>query len=302
MIKSVTAINHLGESLKMVLDRPEETGIIVSQIDGLGPVKANLYLSESAMMDGGTHNGSRLTTRNIVINLDFRLAADAEDLRLETYKYFPEKKEITLEFETTHRHVKAFGWVESNTPDIFQPESSSQISILCGDPFFYKVGQMQATTFSGIVPEFEFIYENNSLTQKLTEFGEIMHKQENVVNYIGDADVGVTITIHATGPARNITIYNARSREVMYIDTDYIQTLTGSPFSSGDDIIIKTSIGKKSVTLLRAGLTYNILNCLRKGSDWFQLTKGGNIFAYDAEEGALELWFKIENETLYTGV
>lgn len=302
MIKSITAINHLGESLELILDKPEKSGIIVTQIDGLGPVKANLYLSESAMVDGGTHNGSRLSTRNIVINLDFRLAVDAEELRLKTYKYFPEKKEITLELWTNVRHVKAFGWVESNTPDIFSPESSSQISILCGDPFFYDAEPIQETLFSGIDPEFEFPFENNHYTQKLIEFGEIYHRQEYVVNYLGDADVGVEITIHATGPARNITIYNSRTREVMYIDTDYIQTLTGQAFGAGDDIIINTSIGKKSITLLRAGYTHNILNCLRRGSDWFQLTKGGNLFAYDAEEGSLELWFKMRNETLYTGV
>lgn len=286
----------------MILDKPEDSGIIVSQIDGLGPPKVNLYSSESAMMDGGTYNGSRLTSRNIVITLDFRLAADAEALRLETYKYFPEKKRITLEIETGLRKVKAYGYVESNAPNIFEAEVTSQISILCSDPFFYNAYGTQVTVFSGIIPKFGFPFGNNSLSEPLIEFGEIVHKQEQTVNYIGDADVGITITIHAIGPAKNITIYNSQTREVMYLDTDYIESLTGDPFKAGDDIVINTSIGKKGIKLLRAGIEYNILNCMRKDSNWFQLTKGANIFAYDAEEGALELQFKIENEVLYKGV
>ena len=42
MIKSVTVVNHLGESLKLDLASPEKSGFIVKSIEGLGPVKATL--------------------------------------------------------------------------------------------------------------------------------------------------------------------------------------------------------------------------------------------------------------------
>lgn len=45
-----------------------------------------------------------------------------------------------------------------------------------------------------------------------------------------------------------------------------------------------------------------VLNALDKESDWFQLTKGDNIFAYTADEGAENLQFKIENRIIYEGV
>ena len=38
--------------------------------------------------------------------------------------------------------------------------------------------------------------------------GEIKNETEQVVVYNGDAEIGVTITIHAIGEASNITIYN----------------------------------------------------------------------------------------------
>ena len=145
-------------------------------------------------------------------------------------------------------------------------------------------------------------FENNSLTEKLINFGDIVHMYENVVTYKGDASVGIIITIHALDTVKDIVIYNARTREVMRINTDFIQTLTGQAYGAGDDIIINTKRGEKSVTLLRAGLTTNILNCLGKGSSWFQLSKGDNIFIYNATEGAMSIQFKIENDTIYEGV
>jgi len=78
--------------------------------------------------------------------------------------------------------------------------------------------------------------------------------------------------------------------------------MTGSGIIYGDDIIISTIKGKKSVTLLRGGMPFNILNCLDKNADWFQLSKGTNIFAYTALEGSENLQFTVENRIAYEGV
>ena len=88
----------------------------------------------------------------------------------------------------------------------------------------------------------------------------------------------------------------------MRIDTDKLEKLTGSGMVAGDEIIISTIKGDKSITLLRNGIDTNILNCLDKDSDWFQLSKGDNIFAYVVEEGTTNVQFKIENRTAFEGV
>ena len=54
--------------------------------------------------------------------------------------------------------------------------------------------------------------------------------------------------------------------------------------------------------LLRNGLYTNILNCLDRDSDWFQLSKGDNLFAFVAEEGTSNLQFRIQNKIVYEGV
>ena len=70
---------------------------------------------------------------------------------------------------------------------------------------------------------------------------------------------------------------------------------------SGDEIVINTMKGEKSIVLIREGIVTNILNCLSKDSDWFTLSKGDNVFAFTAEEGLDSLQFYIENYIVYEG-
>lgn len=275
-----------------------------SQISGLGPSKADINTTEISTNDGSLYNSARVNSRNIVMSLKLMFNPQIEDTRHDSYKYFPIKKKVTLLIETDNRICETYGYVESNEPDIFSSDETTQISIVCPDPYFYSAGPdgTNTTIFYGVEPLFEFAFSNESLTESLIEFGEIKNETEQTVYYSGDAEIGVVITIHAIGNVRNITIYNTGTREVMRIDTDKLKQLTGSGMVAGDEIIISTIKGDKSITLLRNGIYTNILNCLDKDSDWFQLSKGDNIFAYVVEEGTTNVQFKIENRTAFEGV
>lgn len=304
MIKSVTVTNYLGDSLKMELGKPEESGFLITSIDGLGPAQGDVSMTELAAADGSVYNSARVETRNIVINIKYLFADTIEEARLKSYKYFPVKKKLTLLIETDNRLATIDGYVESNSPDIFSNSETTQVSILCAYPYFYSAGEdgNQLTVFSGIEPMFEFEFSNESLTESLLEFGEIRNREESVVTYYGDAEVGVKINIHAVGPASNISIYNTRTREKMHIDTTKIETITGEGLIAGDDIIINTVVGDKYVHLVRKGKVTNIINALDKYSDWFTLSRGDNIFAFTADSGSNNLQFQIENRLLYEGV
>lgn len=304
MIRAITFTNYLGDSIKLDLARPEESGFIVKSMTGLGPGKASINTTEVATNDGSLFNSSRMPSRNIVISLGYMWNATIEEARQLSYKYFPIKKKITVLIETDNRKAEIEGYVESNDPTIFSSDEGSDISIICPNPFFYSAGAdgINTTIFYGVEALFEFPFGNESLTENLLEMGEIKNDTERVVVYNGDAEIGVTITIHAIGEADTITIYNTGTREVMRIDTDKLEKFTGSGIVAGDEIIICTVKGSKSITLLRSGKTTNILNCLDKDADWFQLTKGDNIFAYTAEYGSTNLQFRIENQIIYEGV
>lgn len=304
MIKSITVTNYLGDSIKLELARPEKSGFIVKSVTGLGSGKANINMTEVATNDGGLFNSSRLPSRNIVISLEYLWKDSIEEVRYLSYKYFPIKKKLTLLIETDTRQAEIEGYTETNEPNIFSKNEGSDISIICPNPFFYsaKDGGINTTIFYGIEPLFEFPFGNESLYECLLLMGEIQNQTEKTIVYSGDSEIGVTITIHAIGEARHITIYNTNTREVMRINTDKLEALTGSGIVAGDDIIICTVKGQKSITLLRAGRTTNILNCLDKNAHWFQLTNGDNIFAYTAEEGSGNLQFRVENRIVYEGV
>lgn len=304
MIKTVTVTNYLGESLTLELKNPWDIGIAITKIEGLGPVKADINSTEISSGDGARFNSARIGTRNIVFTFRLLEAPTVEDSRQKTYKYFPIKTNVTLLFETDNRLCQITGYVESNKPNIFSEEEDTQISIICPNPYFISMenGGMNTVVFFGSEPTFEFPFSNESLTDPLIIFGNIKLRQEEIVLYDGDSQVGFTIKMHALGEVRQITIYNTKTRESMNIDTDILNEITGSGIVAGDEITISTIKGDKHITLLRNGKEINILNALGKDVDWFQLAKGNNRFAYICEYGAENLEFSINYQTLYEGV
>lgn len=306
MIKSITVTNYLGNSLELELARPEKSGLIVKSITGLGPSKANINVTDISTNDGALFNSSRLQKRNIVFKLvyDWNNPKSIEELRLLTYSYFPIKKKLRLTFKLDQRTAYIDGYVESNEPDIFSKQSGCQISIICPDPYFYSAGEegKQNTSFSNTTVEFEFPFENELPDEPTIEFGNIELLSANTVYYLGDAEVGITLRLHAIGTVVNPSIYNITTREQMSISSEKLEKLTGANFHAGDDIIICTVKGSKSVTLLREGKTTNILNCLDKNSNWFQLSQGDNLFSYTADDGSDRIIFEIENRIIYEGI
>lgn len=304
MIKSVTITNHLDESIKLDLFNPEESGFIIKNIEGLGPVKANINFKELATNDGAIDNSARLSSRNIVMSLQFMESPTIEETRLKSYKYFPIKRNIKFLIETDSRICETIGRVETNVPTIFSNAEGCQISILCSNPYFYSAGEngTNQTIFYGTEPLFEFPFSNESLTEDLIEFGSIENRTEGTIYYDGDAEIGITIQIHAVGEAEGLVIYNTKTREIMRINDDKLKSLMGSGIQAGDEITITTSRGEKGIYMLRSGVTTNILNSLEKPIKWFQLSKGDNAFAYTASAGLTNLQFRIENKVIYEGV
>lgn len=305
LIKSITVKNYLNKEITLELTRPDKSGLIVKSVEGLGPAKANINVTDISTSDGGIFNSSRLDKRNIVMNLGFLQSSteSIEDIRQKTYMYFPIKKKVHLTIVTDNHTLETDGYIESNEPDIFSKNEGCSISIICPVPFFYSKND-NTTSFSGVESSFHFPFANDSLQDPLLEMGVIQNKSEHIIVYDGNSEIGMTINIHATGEATNITILNVLTGDKMIINTDRLKTImsTETAIIKGDTIVINTVRGDKSITLLRDGVTTNILNCLDRGSKWFTLTKGDNIFSYDAETGATNLQFYIVNKVAYDGV
>ena len=307
MVKEVTITNYLGNEITYSFDNPtidDKTGLFITEIEGLGPVKATVNMTQLATADGDIYNSSRLAGRNIVIKARFTYADTIEEARLMSYKYFPIGHKLKFKIKTENRLAETEGYVESNEPNIFSKESDMQVSVLCESPFFFSVDEdgKQQTNFSNVVAMFEFPFSNESLTEPLLEFGRIINKKENTVYYDGDAETGCVIHLHAIGNVEMVNIYNIKTGEKMVLDTDKLETLTGNKIIYGDTITISTVKGNKYIILLRNGVTYNILNILGKDTEWFQLARGDNLFAYTAEYGEQNVQFMVEAQIIFEGV
>ena len=341
MIKSVIATNYLGESLEMGIGDPDESGLLISSIDGLGPGASEINITELAATDGAVYNSSRIASRNIVINIIFKGNPSIEDSRYLTYKLFPLKKPINLLVTTDKRSLQIDGFVESNEPSIFEQQEGTSISIVCPNPFFYSLSEMHIN-FGSIEPMFEFPFWNDIEetvevipekdvlmdtfwdpildssnepingteefvaevdTNKHLIFGEIHTSGYEYIHYYeGDVGTGVVMTVHFLGPVTGLSIYNVETNEIMRIDTDKLAKIIGSEIQPYDDLIISTITGKKHLTFWRDGKSYNVLNCLSRDSDWLKLDIGRNILSYKADSGYRNLEFDIEYRPLYEGV
>ena len=90
----------------------------------------------------------------------------------------------------------------------------------------------------------------------------------------------------------------------MGINDSALATITGSGIVEGDEIIIDTRTGHKSVTLIRNGVSTNIINALNKTPkpDWFKLSAGDNLFTYTATTGEYDVILNIHHNILYKGI
>lgn len=301
MIKSVKVTNYLGESQVMELRNPEKSGFLISSIEGVSSGKANINTTNIATKDGAYFNSAHIEPRNIILGLKLLAKPTIEEARHKLYRLFQPKRLVRLDFVLDTRECYIEGYVEENPVEIFSSSESTRISIICPDPFFKAMNEV-TEVFSGVVGQFEFPFENVSISEKLLEFGSVSFYTEKNIIYEGEDEIGLEFQIHASGSVGDITIYNTVSHESMVFSSEKLSEYLGEGIKDGDDLIITTMAGNKGITLLREGLYYNVLNCLGRYSDWFQLSNGENIFTYSATYGVLNLEFTAKYRPVYGGI
>jgi len=192
MIKKVIVTNYLGESIEFELRAPEKTGLFIRSIDGLGPGKASINTTDIASDDGSIFNSARSEQRNIVLTLGCLIADGVTDsietARQLTYKYFPKKKPLKFYILTDNRELEILGYTESNEPEIFTDDETTQISIICPDPLFYSAGEggTHTTVFNGVDFLFEFAFDNSSIGVPVTIIPGIAKEKQKLVLELPD--------------------------------------------------------------------------------------------------------------------
>ena len=300
MIRSITATNPQGESLKMELARPERSGLIIRKVDGLGPVKATVNLSSVVGLDVSTINSTSLEPRNIVFDIELMSQPTAEVTRRIAYKFFQLRKLVKLEIVTDSTTFKTEGVVESNEPDIFSQNESVAISIICGNP--HLVGdKWAAEDFYAVDSQFEFPWENNLGLSEL-ELSNTSSQNNRVFENIGDPDVGVIFKLSFDGPVTSPRIVKMIGGDVLRIDSTKLSAITGSGIDAGDEIHLSTIAGNRYARLYRTGNIINILGAVDPTSTWLQMPKGQTELKIEADLGITNVRLHAEYPIYYNGI
>ena len=280
---TVIAENYKGEQMQLT----NSDLFDVINVAGLNPVKGNLIMTDLAGTDGASYNSGRIPRRNIVITIAYR--PPIETNRNLIYGYFPINKKIRLYFKTETKSVWIDGYTEANEVGLFTKSEQSQISIICPNPFF-KSSEEIDVDFSGTIALFEFPF---AIEAAGIEFSRIERRASVVIN-AGQISTGAIFKLQArTSQILNPTIYNETTNEYFGLLVDMDQ---------GDEIIINTFTGEKSVILRREGVETNIIGRRSSGSKWLQLVAGDNILSYSCDEGAANLSVKVLSAACYEGL
>lgn len=256
-------------------------------VTGLTPPDATINTSVIVTKDGSTFNSSRLNERNIVLQIvpDY----DVEHKRINLYKYIKSKQYIKLYLRNSSRDVWIEGYVEKVEGDLYTQKQIIQVSIICPDPYFKSIDTL-TYEFSTVEPMLSFPFSIDEEGQSISNV--TTYTEKNVQN-ISDEETGIVIELYANALSLEPTIYNMTTNESFTIQHE---------FEPGDIVRINTRRGEKSLTLIRDGVQTNIINKILRGSKWFNLIVGDNIFSYTSVFGTENLQVKIILQPIYEGV
>ena len=259
----------------------------VYKVTGLQPPAVAINSSVNATADGSTVNSLRANKRNIVLYMT--LEGDVEKSRIELYRYFPLKKRMTLYFKNGSRDVLIEGYVEVIECDLFKNKQIAQISLLCPQPYFKAVNDL-VSYFSDISALFSFPF---SMAAEGMEISSITRNVRKSVINTGDVESGLIIEMYAMGSVVNPVIYDVFNRTHIKLMFSML---------AGDRIVINSNTGAKSITLIRGGVSSNIMGSMYPDSTWQTLGAGDNVFTYQCDSGADNLQLTFTASILYGGV
>lgn len=283
MIYSINVINPENSWLSMnVFGSEVESGVKIFSAEGFGPPKAAVASLGGPYQDGVTVHSVKTESRYITLTMVVPGGSSTEQTAKETiYEHFPIKRKITLRIDTSGGTYDIEGYVENLVSNQWAKFENYVATILCVDPWF------------------QFYIQRNVLIK--TGGGS------SVYSYAGDVPTGVEFTININASSTvfgPFTIYNTGTA---YSDAPGLQTFsfdTSSvePLLNGDDLILTTHKGQKSIIHKRSSTETNLISEADYDSAWPWLYPGNNTCGYTANIGAASTNLYAKFYELYQGV
>ena len=289
-MRTITCINT-AENIKGVFGEEEFSPFLLEDASGIYEQSAQVNITENTLTDGATYQSSVLQSRNIVLSL--RDLNDHLANRQFLLSLFPPKSKGTLIFRDGEEERQTDYYVEKLTSDGIYSARSYQISLICPDPYFYDL-EDYSVTLAAFVPNFTFTHEFLSVKEELG-YRQI-NRLQDIKDEIGSDNIGITITIEASGAVENPEVTRVESNEHIQVGTESMPL----NMVAGDKIIITTADNNKKIFLERNGTRTNISQYLAEDSTFIQLHRGDNTIGYSAASGIDSMVITITYRIRYT--
>lgn len=256
MLSEVEVRTAQGNLLVMPLE-DVSNGIVITEIEGLDPVKATIVTSSFANQDGTQYHTSSREDRNIIFHLNLEpdyVTDTVADVRKRLYSYFMPKSPVSFTFRDSEGlEVDISGRVESCEAPPFTKEPKMDVSILCFDSDFVDMTPVEIPGFT------------TDTTDPI------------VIDYIGNVESGIKFELFIDRSISEFTLYSTSADGILRT-MDF-----AAPMVAGNVLTIVTIPGQKSAMLSMAGTPTSILYGVSPHANWLELQPGENSVRVYAE-------------------
>lgn len=264
-----TTLHYIGANGSM-LDLFDNPYVDLVDAEGITENASDIAASTTPSMDGDKINNIVTQPRGITLSLQIKDDVPVEEAKRYILRSIKPKQKGRLVLHQSGRDIQIFGVVESISMPRFGHGINMQVSLYCSDPYWKDVENV-LLQISRILNVHYFPIDEGGLAflAEGIPFGEYDLNMTRTYTNDGDVECGMIISIIALADVVNPTIYKADGSFIGVNDSMVV----------GDEIIINTNRGEKSITKNGA----NILSKIKPGSSFIQLDTGDNELTIDSD-------------------
>lgn len=282
-MQKLTFKNSRDESIEFGNARP----FLLSHIDGMGGVQADIHKTRSPFQDGSSVSRVQIPDRLITLHGTI-MAESQEDLyekRRQINRVLNAKLGGQLIYTNDYRSYFAEAEIEDG-PTWGTRHGNNQlfiVSFLCPLPYLLDEFEQseEITTWIG------------GMKFALTLPTTFAMRGPKIINVINDGDVETPMRIEFKGPAANPRVTNQTTGEYIQVNRE---------LTNEETLLITTDFGNKRVEIVGENdERTNVLNWIDLGSTFWQLQIGDNIVAYQSDDEVEPAAVTLSYRNRYTG-
>lgn len=295
-MRSITCTNKTTNT-SITFGEDSFSPFFLATADGLYQSKNNLFISDNTMTDGGTYQGAVAAKRNIVLYVmenpqspEFVYDQNNRDLLYTLFR----KGELGTLVYTENNQSRKIDYYAEGVKRANKKSRLFSISLICPNPMF-KDNRDHSVSMANWIDGFEFIHE---FVEEGEEFAYRSNvRLVNIVNDVAANNIGLTITINATGSVTNPSITHVETEKSINIGS------ASKPFhmARGDVLTITTAVNNKHIKLKGGGVVTEVNEYMTEDSEFIQLMFGDNNIAYSADVGEEYMVVNIKYAYEYEG-